>query len=158
MPSQERDYPPLSRLILGFLAAPIIPAAAWALIMEGFQLSIDRFLLWLTVTLIAVYPTALLVGIPTYLLLRRYLRPRLLTIMTVAGIIAVIPWLALTLPSYVSVRCLGMIDGAMRPCGYRHYLEDRQLLALIFALGMLGGAVFWLCAVWQPKGQRTGAA
>ncbi|WP_134498812.1 hypothetical protein [Microvirga pakistanensis] len=99
---------------MGLVVAPMVPAVAWALVAEWPQLSVERVPIWLLLTaIVGASPAALILGIPAYLLLRRYLRPNLLTISAAGGIIAVIPWLVLTLRNYLRVNCLGMIDAGL---------------------------------------------
>jgi hypothetical protein len=147
-----------ARLALGFLLAPLVPAFVWAF--SPFWFSFDRvnvagaasFLVWIA---IVAYATAAVDGIPVYVLLRRRLRPRLATVAAAAGLIAIVPWLALyfaSLPSpaaYARVGdCVTVVDGARTWCGY---VEDLKLFAFVFILGALGGVTFWLCAVWRDE-------
>lgn len=98
------------------------------------------------------YPIAIVLGIPLYLGLRHRLRPQVLTLMIVGGVVASVPWLVLLAWSSGSAthaeigRCVAVIDGATTWCGY---LENLKFLAMIFGLGALGGITFWLCVAWR---------
>lgn len=154
MTAPEQSYPNPSRLAFGFLLAPLVPTVLyvlWDLISTDWFTG-QRFLGW--VMLIAIYgavPSALILGVPAYFILRRYLKPRFITFVLVGGVIAALPWLLLSLlpgknffTSYNS--CKTVIDGARTWCDY---LEVFKFSARNFAFGSIGGAVFWLCTTWR---------
>ena len=97
------------------------------------------------------YPAGLLLGVPAYLLLRLRLRPWLITAGVAGGVIAVAPWAALlpllANPSDAWIgRCHTVVNGHTTLCGY---VEDMKFMAMVFGLGMIGGIVFWVCAIWR---------
>jgi hypothetical protein len=149
---QGPPQPKLWRVALGFLMAPLAPAALWLLpgLWHGTPLASLRSLVML-VAMVGGYPAVVLLGVPAYFLLRRRLRPRLITVALAGGLIAAAPWAAwlplLPNPSDAwDSRCHRVIDGHTTLCGY---VEDMQFIALVFGLGVIGGIAFWICAIWR---------
>lgn len=150
-PFQDPPQPKPWRVAFGFLMAPLVPAALWLL--PGFwhgTLITSFGSQLILVTTYGPYPAVVLLGVPAYFLLRRRLRPRLLTLASAGGIIAVAPWAAmlpmLSNPSDGWIgSCHTVIGGQATLCGY---LEGVKFMALVFGLGTIGGIVFWICAIW----------
>ena len=152
----KRPRPKLWRLVLGFLLAPLVPAAAWAFALSGLSFdwtSIMGAAAFLYFVAVPAYATAALIGVPVYLLLRRRLRPRLATVAALGGLIALAPWLVLYLVSgplpvdYARIgSCITVVDGVRTWCGYLEYVK---LFGFLFLLGALGGLTFWLAAIWR---------
>jgi hypothetical protein len=140
------------RVALGFLVAPLVPAALWllpGLLYGATAASYGSFVILIAVY--AAYPPTLLLGLPTYFVLRRWIRPRFMTILLVAGLIAAVPWsaLLLMLPNPQDAwtgACHTVVDGRTTWCGY---LEGMKFIGLVFGLGAIAGAVFWTCVVWR---------
>ena len=145
-----------ARLALGFVLAPLVPAFVWAFspfILGTEQAGIASSINFFVTVCIFAYGAAALIGIPAYLLLRRLLRPRLATLMAAGGLVAIVPWLIIAPPfakgpaRYAAVGdCVTVIDGVRTWCGL---FLDLRLLAFVFALGALGGLMFWHAAVWR---------
>ena len=151
--SNPRPRPKVWRLLLGFLLAPLAPAVLLSLIESG-NLSI------VPVTLMyGGYPPAILLGVPAYFLLRNHLQPHFWLAMLAGGIVAALPWVALALlppaASYAEIgQCVSVMDGKHTWCGL---WESARFASMVFALGALGGLVFWLCAIWRGPGAGSKA-
>ena len=159
--ANDLPQPKSWRVALGFLVAPLVPAALWLLpgLASGASIaSYGSFVI--VVTVYAAYPATLVLGLPTYFALRRRIRPRLMLILPVAGLIAAAPWpvLLLLLPKPRDAwigSCHTVVEGTTTLCGY---LEGLKFIALVFGLGAIGGAAFWLCVVWRdPRLGSNGA-
>jgi hypothetical protein len=148
--SHPSSRPKAWRVLLGFLLAPLMPAILFSLIASGDLSTVSAALIF------GGYPPAIVLGVPAYLLLRNRLSPHFWLAMLAGGIIAALPWVALALlppaASYAEVgQCVSVIDGKHTWCGF---WESAKFASIVFALGALGGLVFWLCAVWrglEPK-------
>jgi hypothetical protein len=133
------------RIILGFVLSPLIPAVF--LVAPTFPA--------LGLVMLYVYPPTILLGVPTYFLLRHRVRPRIWILMLAGGIIAAAPWAAYLLyvegPTNGSIGtlfsdCQNVIDHKTTWCGLNSTLE---FFAMLFELGAAGGLIFWLCLVWR---------
>jgi hypothetical protein len=131
------------RVLLAFALAPLAAAFLFSLI-EGGKL-------W-DVAVLGAYAPAIVLGVPAYFLLRRRLRPRLVTLVLASGIIAAAPWALLSFFSQADQatvgNCVAVVDGKTTWCGFLHTL---LWLGQIFAYGAFGGLVFWICAAWKPR-------
>jgi hypothetical protein len=140
MPPESIGQREAWRVAAGFLLAPLVPAALYSTVMVPFQL------IW--IVLLFAYVPVFVVGIPAYFLLRDCLRPRIVTLLLAGGMVAISPWLALMLLSgaeHASVGdCVTVLKGRTTWCGFKLHVA---FLGKVFAFGVLGGAVFWLCAV-----------
>ena len=147
----SRPQPPAWRLLLGLVLAPLLPAVLFSLIESG-----DLGSVWLA-AVFGGYPAAIVLGIPAYLLLRNRVEPRVGTLMLVGGLIAMAPWLLLSLVSGADQaavgNCVTVIDGRRTWCGYLSMID---MLARIFAYGAIGGLAFWICAVWRGMPSEAG--
>ena len=165
-PSEAPAVPKLWRLALGFLLAPLVPAALLPGILYGEPLAIVEGGYIVVAGLFFAYPPALLLGVPAYLLLRRRVRPSAVAVAIVGGLVAALPWLALGLLRLVSSNpdpawvgnCQTVLDGERTWCGYLEILKGTaQVTALGFGLGLIGGLTFWFCVYWRSSGP-AGAA
>jgi len=154
--------PKLWRVAFGFVAAPLVPAALWMLpeLWNGAPLaSYGSFVM--LVAIYGAYPATILLGVPAYFVLRRRMRPLLVSLLLAGGLIAAAPWpaLMLLLPNPQDAwigGCHTVVDGKTTWCGY---WEGVKFIGWIFALGATGGVAFWICVVWRdPKlgSNRTG--
>ena len=149
--AQPSPRPQAWRVLLGFLLAPLVPAIVFSLLASGDLSAVS------TAVIYGGYPPAIVLGVPAYLLLRNRLSPRVWLAMLAGGIIAALPWVALALlppaASYAEVGpCVSVIDGKRTWC---ELVESAKFAAIVFALGALGGVVFWLCAAWRGPGAQT---
>jgi hypothetical protein len=146
--SIELEKPPVWRVALGFLLAPLVAALAFSLIEDG---SLNLVVL---AVLFGGYPAAIVLGVPAYLLLHNYMQPRFWVLMLAGGIIAVLPWMGLELLNSEASSQLGdcqrRINGRMTWCGF---LINLRFWGYIFLYGAFGGLVFWLCVAFglRPK-------
>jgi hypothetical protein len=140
------------RLALGFLVAPLVPAALWLMPGLWHGTSITSFgSQVMLVVIYGPYPATVLLGLPAYFMLRRRLSPRLITVALAGGLIAAAPWSMLMplLPNPSDAwieSCHTVIAGHTTWCGY---LEGMKFVALVFGLGVIGGLAFWVCAIWR---------
>jgi len=140
------------RVAVGFLVAPLVPAALWLLPGLAFGASIAGYSSFvIVVTVYAAYPAVILLGVPIFFALRRRIRPRLMPILFVGGLIAAAPWsvLLLLLPNPQDAwigGCHTVVDAKTTLCGYA---EGLKFIGLVFGLGAIGGAAFWICVVWR---------
>lgn len=153
---READWPQPqpSRLWLGFAVAPLVPSALFAILPQLDGIQNGSYLGW--VALVAIfggYLPTLLVGLPTYFIFRHHIHPRLGTLAAFGGLVASLPWLLLELilPNVGSASINGIptvVDGRTTWFGV---FESAQQSAVFLALGSIGGATFWLCAIWRDQ-------
>ncbi len=141
--AEELEKPPIWRVALGFLLAPLIAAFAFSLI-EDHSLAVV-----VPAALYGGYPAAIVLGIPAYVLLRGAMQPRFWVLMIMGGVIAVLPWIALALSNTAGSsqvgNCQSTIDGRMTWCGF---VGNLWLWGQIFCFGAFGGLVFWFCVAF----------
>jgi hypothetical protein len=155
--SQE---PPAWRIVVGFVAAPALAAAAYSCALpacDGISNLYQRvFMTFVMCCLFGAYPTAIVFGIPTFFLLRKRLRPTLISCALAGACVAAMPWVLLTiLPSPASFIQEG-----------RHIeiVEDHKTVwwwinlaiadAQVAAVGLLGGLAFWFAlTAGRPRQQ-----
>ncbi len=149
---QTRIHPPAWRVILAFLVAPGLGAFFMVFI---FYLSDDVFN-WeqfakgiAMIAMYGAYPAAILFGIPTYFIVRRYCAPTLINCAFVGAAVATFPWAVIFLllgsPDQASIGGQPtVIDGRRTVFGW--YM-DLTYIAKIAASGFAAGACFWLIAV-----------
>jgi hypothetical protein len=152
---EELEKPPIWRVALGFLLAPLIAALAFSLF-EDHSLNVV-----VPAAMYGGYPAAIVLGIPAYVLLHGTMQPRFWVLMIVGGVIAVLPWMALALTNTEGSsqvgNCQSTIDGRMTWCGF---LGNLWLWGYIFCFGALGGLAFWGCVAFglKPKAPSDVAA
>lgn len=143
MALQAQPEPRWPRLLLGFLAAPLLPVLLLGFLIAplGFYDSASKtiFINLLYMIIIVAYLCTFVLGLPAYLVLRYFLRPKLVTFVLTGGLVAGLPWLLVGL------------DGLITWCGYLSFLP---FVGFVSFLGAIGGFVFWLCAVWRGPTSR----
>ena len=147
----ERPHPAPLRLVLGFVLAPLVPAVVFATHQRWARPDIDRFSDDVLIALVFGYPAVLLLGIPAYLALHRFLRPRLATCALVGGCVAALPWFALSIAILRQPPMSRSCD-ALTFHSWCEHLGALTAPAEAFLLGAIGGVVFWLCTVWRNPG------
>lgn len=137
-----QPQPRLARVVLGFVLAPMLGVLALVLWLFGSALwaqgqQLTYALPGITVMAVAAAGiaavTTLVLGLPTYLILRRRVRFTLLSVTLIGGLVAVAGafLLALVLPEGENLgRSLGFA-------------------LTFFVFGCVGGFTFWLCAFWR---------
>ena len=144
MPGDERKgsvatSPPWWRLCLGLLLAPVLPAllfAGW--ISRSGQSEETLFDRFMTVSVLGVYPTVLVCGVPALLVLRNRVRPTLPAAALAGGFVASLPW---------------WIFAGMSGGNFGGMIGQTALPA--FLAGLLGGAIFFLIGI-AGSSQRAG--
>ena len=135
------------RLLAAFALAPLVPAVLISTPSLFDERSFSSFMRLVTLyALFGGYPVALLFGLPALLFLKRWLRPRLIWTVLAGALVATAPWCLLLLsPGQNDFSSVGgqitVQDGQQTLFGW---IEVSKMLGLIFALGALGGMVFWL--------------
>ena len=148
----QRTYPPLWRVAFAFVIVPGLAAFLMAMLMPAYNGLSDPFeRIWRTAALFAMfgaYPTAVVVGIPAYFLLRRRFEPKPINCGLAGAVVATLPWLMISLlgPGSGEASVGGratMINGGWTAFGWLLQLE---FLAQIAAFGMFAGGIFWIIA------------
>lgn len=150
--------PPLWRIFLGFLFAPI--AAGFALacfepLYAGLPDMSDRIMRSaFDYGVIGGYPTALIFGAPMYLWLRNRLKPSLINCSLTGGAVAAAPWLIIAiLPSpAISEQTGPHVTVANHIRTIWGWFEAGDFIAKMGGVGLIGGGCFWLVAA---AGHRT---
>lgn len=128
------------RLLSAFVLAPVIPAAFLAAYLwqgaDGSYFSNTLIL----VLLFGAYPSEIVLGVPAYFILRRLVAPSATACALAGGMVATIPWL-------ISGLIYGLNQGS--PGG------ALMFPAATFALGVVGGLVFWAIAVATLRPSRA---
>ena len=137
------------RLVAAFLVAPLVPVVVNALMLW------PVFTIALVVGLVSAYALAILVGVPFVLILQARGALSFWRVVAVAGLLAVVPDLSITL--------LGFGDfGTLNQWGIS-LIRDRELTLAGFAwffvlrpaaywlIGAIGGIVFWFVATGVPS-------
>ena len=142
------------RLLAAFVVAPLVPAVAVATFMWWESNSAYFSNTLILVLLFGAYPAATILGAPAYLVLHRYIGPSALACGLVGGAIAAIPWLTLGVFGGPHQATHGgkptVVDGVLTAFGW---MELLQFVSITFALGAVGGLVFWAIA-GRARGRR----
>ena len=119
----QRTYPPTWRIVAAFLIVPGAAALLMATVMpayEGISNPLER--IWLSAYAFAVfgaYPTTVILGIPTFFILRRHFDPRLINCSLAGALIAALPWFLLSTFSLPDSASIGgratVINGSLTP-------------------------------------------
>src|SRR5262245_36670373 len=100
-PRARSKGPASWRIVLAFLTVPALAAISMALIVpmyDGLPSEFERIFATAKVYgLLGTYPTALIFGVPTYLLLRRLVEARAWVCAAVGSGVAMAPWLLFAL-------------------------------------------------------------
>ncbi|MFL6721315.1 MAG: hypothetical protein ACJ8FT_05870 [Sphingomonas sp.] len=101
-----------------------------------------------TFSALGAYPTAIVFGLPAYLMLRRHLSARLIACAITGFVVAVLPWALLIVSG--SGASEASIDGRAtvingHTTGYG-WLQHAEFVLTIGLFGALGGIVFWAIA------------
>lgn len=124
-PSLAEPFIPLSRALVALVAAPILPCLIFT-VMSGGLVSLPTLFLPLIIYA-ELFVFAL--GMPAVFVLLGKVRPRLIWALLYGGFVAAAPFAFLLALS-----------------GQSPQLDDVTFVGLIFGLGIVGGAVFWLIA------------
>ena len=158
---QPLSSPPLWRVILGFTVAPGVAVIAFACaspLYMGLSSLGERILLTAETTAFVVYPITLVFGVPTYLYLRRRLRPSVLNCALAGAGVSAFPWLLLSLlaiPDEASVA--GVVTAHNHMLTLAGWLEEAQMIGLLAGLGAGARLTFWCAVVLRGQKSRPGA-
>ncbi|WP_442623049.1 hypothetical protein [Parasphingopyxis sp.] len=139
----------LRRGLAALVVAPILPSMILALALGAYGMPTEIFVAILMVAEIC----ALTLGIPALLVLRNKVQPRLVWALIYGGFVAAFPWFVISLfpADGLDAWTNGIptvVDGQLTWFGF----QMRMLfVAGIFALGAVGGAVFWFIAVGRAR-------
>ena len=148
--------PPIWRVVLAFLLAPAAGALVYACLMTLYAGLPDlagrvwrTFLLYL---LFGGYPTAIVLGLPAFLVLKSRLGPTPLNCAVVGAAIASVPWLLLGLlssPNHAySNGHVTHNNGSITLWGL---FDLGVFVAQVAALGFFAGLVFWAVAAFRVR-------
>lgn len=152
------------RVVTAFMVAPTLAAFVLACYMPlyaGLPDLMDRVLrTTATFCLFYAYPVTVLLGVPSFFLLRTRVRPTILHCAFTGSAVVALPWLLLVLlseaPDYAMVgNRVTAIDGQTTMWGW---IELAKSITLIGAAGALGGAVFWIVAAAGLTRKPLGSA
>lgn len=140
------------RVLLAFLIAPGIAALALATFQPAYGgLGHYFYRVWRTTIaygLIGAYPSALIFGVPAFLILRNRIAGTWKNCAVVGACVAAVPWLIIILVSpnadqaSVGGRAT-VIDGRLTVFGWLNYLQSVGFIAIS---GAFAGLLFWLVA------------
>lgn len=140
------------RVLLAFLVVPGLAALLMATFQpayDGLESYLER--VWRTAViygLFGAYPTALIFGVPAFIILRDRIDGTWLNCALVGAGVAAAPWLAIILlaPNADQASIGGratVVDGARTVFGW---LNDLQSVGFIAIFGVFAGLFFWLIA------------
>ena len=145
-----KPYVPIWRVVAAFLVAPLPVAFAfayWGMGTEPLGMVHRFFSIAILGLMFLAYPCELLIAVPAFVYLRKRLRPTLLNCAGVGLVVAVLPWLVLTLVSTTGSEFAGghfmVEDGRRTVWGWLNLLSGLGEMA---AMGAITGAVFWFVA------------
>jgi hypothetical protein len=148
---REAAQPPLWRVIAAFTGAPVAAALLLACAQpafDGLPNIVDRIVRTFAMYLVfGACPPTVLVGLPTYLTLRKRLRPTPLNCAFVGAAVASLPWLLLVvLPGadYVFDGGHITVDHGQRTLW--GWLDLGAAFGALALLGGFAGLVFWVIA------------
>jgi hypothetical protein len=105
------------------------------------------------------YPSAVIIGLPTFLALKRRVKPTAFNCALVGAFVASLPWLALGLLGTADYSYddghITAIHGQKTLWGWIYLAE---LVGQIALIGLLGGLVFWLVAMVGLKSSKARSA
>lgn len=144
-----------------FGLAPIIPALLFAVLSPAYaglpDMSSRILKTFAFVLVVGGHIPALFVGLPTYAILRRWLRPTWLNCIAAGAFVAALPWALLGLIPMADQASINgsatIVDGRLTWFGV---VETLYVVTPIAALGAVGGAAFWVI-LWAWR-SRTHAA
>ena len=157
--TEKEPAPPRWRVFLGFLVAPASAALLAATLQPAYDGLPNLFeRVWRTAVFYGIFgafPTAIVLGLPTFFLLKRRLAPTVINCGLVGALIAALPWIVITLlPQAADEASIGgrltIVDGRLTPYGW---LMQGQFVGAIALFGLAGGIIFWIvaAATWKPK-------
>ncbi|TFU00054.1 hypothetical protein EUV02_15515 [Polymorphobacter arshaanensis] len=144
----KRTFPPLWRVIVGFIVVPALAAFVLAYFMpayDGLTNATERVLRTaIMYALFGAYPPTILIGIPAYFALRNRFDLNLLNCSMVGAALAALPWILISLVSSPDQASTDgrptVVAGSMTAFGW---LSLAQFVGQIAVFGALGGGFFW---------------
>ena len=152
----NRIHPSPWRVLAAFLVVPGVMAIALAGVMvlyagfvggwEGFWVLARIFVLF------GAYPSTVVLGVPAFFMLRKWLDATLVNCALVGATVAASPWLLLLLLPHGDYANVGghatVIDGKSTAYGL---LVAIELLGQIALIGAFSGILFWMIAIAGTK-------
>lgn len=158
--SVERSYPPRWRVAVAFVLVPALTALSFAIaipLYAGLPSLMER--VWrsaLFYGLFGAYPSALVLGVPAYFVLRRHFAPRLINCALAGAGVAASPWLLLTMVSAPDQASIGeratVVNGSYTAFGW---LMNAQSIGEIGLAGAVAGALFWVISAAGIRGGKV---
>jgi hypothetical protein len=149
----SRFSPPAWRVVAAFLIAPMVASLATACVEPeylGLPSIWERmFQTALMFSVLAAYPSTVVIGAPVFSLLRTKVAASLANCALAGACVAAAPWLALDLsptPNFSASAGFRatVVDGHFTVWGW---IEHGKFVLEIGGFGAFGGVVFWLVAV-----------
>jgi hypothetical protein len=152
------------RVVAAFLIAPLAAAAAMACLEPGYGLTNAVERIYRTAIFYSgAYPSTIILGLPTFLFLRRKVAASPLNCVLAGAFVADAPWTALLIAlSFLNGQGYSasfgghdtIVDGHTTVWGW---IELGKFSLELAAFGAFGGLIFWLIAAARPQ-IRTGVA
>jgi hypothetical protein len=118
---------------------------------EGLSDYGDRiFQTFISTSLLGALPTALVIGVPVFLVLRTRIAPSAINCIVAGSIVAAFPWLILTVLPQTGVDYAfdnghtTIVNGQKTVWGW---IQVAQFVIEVGAFGLIGGFVFWVVAI-----------
>ncbi|CAH1678178.1 IncF plasmid conjugative transfer protein TraG [Hyphomicrobiales bacterium] len=143
------------RIFVAFLFAPVLPAVVMGFILSSVFQGMTLLYGFGVSLIVGGYIPMLVVGIPIYQGLKRRISPKLLTCAAAGGAVASCPLLVLLLmgaPHSATVGDVATARNGVTTLG--GWALAMPYLGGVFALGAIGGFVFWAIACLR-RGRRT---
>ena len=153
--------PPIWRIAVAFLAAPVAAAIAmaWFDALHGeLREPAGRVLSTaIAYAMMGAYPPTLMLGVPAFFALRRRLWPTPLNCMLVGAAVAALPWvlIELLLPGGDNAEVNGRATRIDERTTLWGWFVVGRFVATVAGAGAVGGAVFWLVAAARVSWWRS---
>lgn len=148
------------RVLLAFAVVPLIASAGMASVhplYAGLPDFLDRIArTTITYSIFGAYPSALILGVPAYFLLRRRLQPSLPSCVWVAAAVAALPWVIVGLAFPADEASIGdrvTVAGGVRT--FWGWIYFARFVLNFCLIGGIAGAIFWFIAVWRMPLKTT---
>ena len=158
---KERRFPPIWRVLLGFVIAPAIIAAGLGWFQPMYSPDVPLVQrVWSSTVLYLVfggYPAAFFVGLPAYFILRYHLKANILNCVIAGAGVSALPWavLSLLLPGPDSAYSNGHVTHVNGARTFDGWMDLIAMLSSMAVLGALAGLLFWVVAAAGYKSRKA---
>jgi hypothetical protein len=162
-PATLAAMPPRWRVVIGFFVAPFVAALAFGItfpLYAGLPNIFDRTFRTIAVYLIfGAYPTALIIGVPTFFAHKDRFKRSVLNCMLAGALVASLPWLIIgvlaTNDYSIDDGHVTAIDGVKTIWGW---IDLAIGVGQIAIAGLFAGLVFWFVVIFRPVPPRSNSA